>query len=76
MRKTVAVIAEKLGYSNNPHWQIVEIDQTGNKLTILDVGKTQPTVSCSGTHAYIAYGGIKYLYDYSGGFGAGYLKGI
>lgn len=76
MRKTVAVIAEKLGYSNNPHWQIVEIDQTGNKQTILDVGKNQPVVSCSGTHAYIAYNGIKYLYDYSKGFGTGQLRGM
>ena len=72
-RKTSAVIAEKTIWG---HWKVVEIDDLGNKRTVVDVGKDQPTVACSGNSAYIAYRGVKYLYDFSRGYGTGRLKGV
>lgn len=72
-RKTAAVIAQK---NNWGHWKVIEIDDIGNDRTIVDVGMSQPTVSCSGSSAYIAYNGSKYLYDFSRGYGTGDLKGI
>jgi hypothetical protein len=72
-RKTAAVIAQKSTWG---HWKVIEIDDIGNERTIVDVGMSQPTVSCTGSSAYIAYNGSKYLYDFSNGYGTGYLKGI
>jgi hypothetical protein len=72
-RKTVAVIAEKTFTGN---WRVLEIDDMGNNYTIIDLGKSKPTVSCSGTTAYVAWDGVKNLYDFSGGFGTGNLRSI
>ncbi len=72
-RKTSAVIKEKTIWG---HWKVLEIDDIGNRRTIVDVGRTEPQLSCSGTSAYIFYNNCKCLYDYSKGYGTGYLKSI
>ena len=72
-RTTSAVVSEKSMWG---YWKVIEIDDIGNERTIVDVGRTEPRVSCSGNSAYISYDGSKYLYDFSGGYGTGYLKGI
>jgi len=69
MRETVIVAAKPTQQGT----LIYEMDDLGNELTVLETGSENVSVSCGGKQAIIVFDGLKYKYDFSNGFGQGYL---